>query len=369
MKAPRILFAASEAWPLVKTGGLGDVAYALPRALVRCGADLRLALPAYPGVLDAVDDTRLIATISVASGRRARVLECRHDAFAFALWVVDLPAFSERSGNPYVDVDGNAWGDNAERFCDFSAAVAALAGGDAGLDWRADVLHCNDWQSAPAMAFASLQTPSPRRVLTIHNVAYDCLFDRDTFDRLSLPSAWWSIEGGEFYHRFSMLKSGIVFADAVTTVSPRYAQEIRTEAFGYGYAGILDWHADKLTGIVNGIDDEAWDPRHDGHLACNYGPQDDVVAAKAANARALIESVGASATLDRNDRPLIGFVGRLVHQKGIDLLIEVMADDAMRHRARFVVVGTGNAGFERALRDLAARFLGDGAEQGLIGLL
>ena len=356
MTGPRVLFVASEAWPLVKTGGLGDVAYALPRALYRCGADVRVLLPAYKGLIDAVDDARDIAMIEVPSGRRATLVECRHHAYAFPLWLLGLPGFVERAGNPYVDGAGHAWTDNAERYCDFSAAAAVLAGGAAGAGWHADVLHCNDWQSGPAAAFASVSAPSTRRVFTIHNIAYDCLFDRDTFDRLSLPAHWWSIDGGEFYHRFSMLKSGIVFADAVTTVSPRYAREIRTEAYGYGYAGILDWHADKLSGIVNGIDDEVWDPRQDVHLARHYGPDDDVLAAKAVNAQALIRALGGPASMGEGDGPLIGFVGRLVHQKGIDLLLEAMRDDAVRERARFIVIGTGEPEYERSLRELSSRF-------------
>lgn len=196
----------------------------------------------------------------------------------------------------------------------------------------------------------------PCTVFTIHNMSYDCLLDFDTFERLSLPGEWWSIEGGEFYGRFSMLKSGIVYSDAVTTVSPRYAEEIRTPEFGYGYAGILQAHREKLRGILNGIDDETWNPRRDSWLVRNYGVDDDVPAAKRVNLEELLERLTAGDEFRRAEGPVIGYIGRLVHQKGIDLLLGAIPRVLRRHRARFVLVGSGQGEHEQKLATLAREY-------------
>lgn len=351
-----VLFASSEAFPLIKTGGLGDVSNTLPKALFAGGVDVRLVLPAYPAVLEAVDDWHRIAAFEVHPGWSASILECRHESFGFPLWLVDVPGLLDRSGNPYVNADGTTWADNDERFHVFARAVEFLALDTAASSWRTDVVHCNDWQTGLVPAMLSMHPDRPASVFTIHNVSYDCLFDYGTFLRLGLPAEWWSIDGGEFYDRFSMLKSGIVYADAVTTVSEGYAAEICTPEFGYGYAGILDAHRSKLTGILNGVDTDIWSPAHDALLVRKYEAGPNVQSAKRDNLRALLELIGAPEAFLRRDTLVIGYIGRLVQQKGIDLLLDIIPEVLRRGDVRFVLAGTGEADFESRLRALASEW-------------
>jgi starch synthase len=192
-------------------------------------------------------------------------------------------------------------------------------------------------------------------VFTIHNLAYDSQFDFATFQHLQLPSHWWSVEVGEFYDRFSMLKTGLVMSDAITTVSPQYAREIRTQEYGYGYASIIESRAERLSGILNGIDTAVWDPQTDPHLAAHYGVDSGIRSAKNLNRKHLLESLGAPATVLDAEGPLIGFVGRLVYQKGVDLLLEAIPPLLASSDARFVVIGTGEQRLENQLRALCAR--------------
>ena len=269
----RVLFASSEMFPVVKTGGLGDVTFSLPHAISDLGVDVRVALPAYRSVLEEVEGLRVAGWLPLASGEEVRILSARHSAIEVPLWLVDAPSLFDRVGQPYTDPHGHDWGDNARRFSVFSEACAMLADDRLGIDWRADVVHANDWQTGLLPAFCALLPTPPRTLFTVHNLAYDCQVDFRTFNELGLPTYWWSMEFGEFYGRLSMLKCGLVFSDLITTVSPRYAQEIRTSEFGYGYAPVLDRYADKLVGVLNGIDDKTWDPSRSALPCRRQDPQ------------------------------------------------------------------------------------------------
>lgn len=349
-----VLFAASEAYPLVKTGGLGDVAYSLPKALHARGADIRLVLPGYHDLLRQLDAMRIAGWLEVRGSERTlgvRVLEARHAAYPFPLWIVDCPSLFDRPGNPYVAANGRDWPDNAERFAVFARTVALLAQDALGLGWRADVVHSHDWQTGLVPAFlADLATP-PRTVFTIHNLAYGGYFPHADFVRLQLPAHWWSPEGVEFHGGLSMLKSGIVYADAITTVSPTYAEEICTPEFGYGLDGLLRSRRHKLTGILNGIDTEAWNPATDPHLSAHYSKA-RIQPGKRHNKRALLERFQPvdDALLDA---PLLGTVGRLVEQKGIDWILAAMPVLLAESDVRFVVLGSGQALYEEKLQRLA----------------
>lgn len=349
-----ILFAASEAYPLVKTGGLGDVAYSLPKALHARGADVRLVLPGYRSLLRQLDAMRIAGWLEVRGSERTlgvRVLETRHAAFPFPLWVVDCPPSFDRPGNPYVAENGRDWPDNAERFTVFARAVALLAQDAAGLGWRADVVHSHDWQTGLVPAFLADLAAPPRTVFTIHNLAYGGYFPHADFLRLQLPAHWWNPEGAEFHGDLSMLKSGIVYADAITTVSPTYAEEICTPEFGYGLDGLLRSRRHKLTGILNGIDTDAWNPATDPHLPAHYSKA-RIQPGKRRNKRALLERFQ---PVDDTllDAPLLGLVGRLVEQKGIDWVLAAMPVLLAETDVRFVVLGSGQALYEHKLQRLA----------------
>lgn len=354
----KVLFVASEAYPLVKTGGLGDVAYSLPLALHKQGADIRLVLPGYRDLLRKLDSSRILGWLELTGTGRThtvRILETRHADYPLPIWIVDCPALFDRPGNPYVQANGYDWMDNAERFTVFARAIAELARDALDLQWLPDVVHANDWQTGLVPAFLDMLPHRPQRVFTIHNLAYGGHFSHDDFNRLQLPGYWWSAEGVEFHGSFSMLKAGIVYSDAVTTVSPTYAQEICTPAFGYGLEGLLQSRRYKLHGILNGIDSTMWNPQTDPYLAKSYQKR-TVKAGKQANKQALLQQMGAKHPAEHLDYPLLGMVSRLVEQKGVDMVINSIPALVEKTNARFALIGAGHAYFEQRLQQLAAHY-------------
>ncbi len=344
----RVLLAASEAYPLIKTGGLGDVVGALPAALRAIGVDARLVLPAYPAALAALPTARAIARsalygapLTLLQGELPASGNCR-----LPVYLIQATAF-ERSGNPYQDVNGLDWPDNPARFALFCRAAAALALGHLAPDWRADVVHAHDWQAGLLPALLSLETKPPMSIFTIHNLAYQGLVAGADADALGLPPEWWSPQALEFYGQLALIKGGLAFADRITTVSPRYAQEIQTAEFGCGLDGLLRYRADCLSGILNGIDTQLWNPADDPALVVPYDAGN--LAPKAQNKAALQAELGLSVTADVL---LLGLVGRLVTQKGIDLLIEALPQ--LPTDVQLVVLGSGEAGYVAALRSAAA---------------
>ena len=355
-----ILFAASEAFPFIKTGGLGDVVHSLPVALNEAGNDVRLVLPAYRDVLAAVDSPQELGYWDIPGmnrTHRVRLLQAHEDELGDYLYLIDVPALFDRPGNPYVHSDGHDWPDNAERFTVFSRAVAKMAMGLPGSGWRPEVVHCHDWQTGLAPAFLSMVSPRPVTVFTIHNLAYDGHFSFEDFSGLGLPPEWWSPEYVEFYGGLSMLKAGMVFSDHVTTVSPTYAKEICTPEFGYRYEGILQHLGDRLTGILNGIDLKIWNPETDPHLAGNYSATKNFAKAKQQNKAFLCKQMGLSeySRAQKQAAPLLGFIGRLVDQKGIDMIIRCIPALLENSNARLVILGSGHMVYEQALQQLAAQ--------------
>jgi starch synthase len=256
--------------------------------------------------------------------------------------------FSARSGNPYHDAQGELWPDNADRFALLSRAAAEISTRDTALDWRPDVLHCNDWHTGPAIALTHLGEVRPRTVFTIHNLAHMGIFDRQTFDRLQFPQHFWQERGLEYYDQCNFIKGGLVFADFITTVSPTYAEEICYSPGGMGLEGLLSQRRDRLVGVLNGIDNSVWDPGADPYLEQPYdaGSLDK----KALNKSALQQALGLE---PREDRPLLGFIGRLVAQKGLELLLPVL-EQILAGPAQLVVLGTGDPTYEKRLQALAA---------------
>ena len=355
----KILFAASEAYPLVKTGGLGDVIYSLPRALAKQGAEVRVVLPAYRLVLEQVKQFHIAGWLQVKGAGRmhdVRILETSDRHLGVPLLLVDAPVLFDRPGNPYLHPDGYNWHDNAERFTVFSRAVAQLAARAELLDWKPEVVHCHDWQTGLVPALVSLEPEPPASIYTIHNLSYAGVFSHEEFERLDLPREWWSTHLMEFFGNFSMLKAGVIFADHITTVSPTYAREIQTPGFGYGFDGVLRAMKHKLTGILNGIDQDVWNPATDSYLPYHYSLKHHYLAGKRKNKEALLQQMGLEATGQELDAPLLGFIGRLVEQKGIDLLLNALPSLLDRHDLRLVILGSGEHHFENALRELAALY-------------
>lgn len=381
-----ILFAASEAFPFIKTGGLGDVVHSLPIALRKLGDDVRLVLPAYRDVLASVDSLKELGFWDLPGAgitHRVRILQAQHEGLTDYLYLIDVPSLFDRAGNPYVHSDGFNWPDNAERFTVFSRAVAQMAKGIPGSGWKPDVVHCHDWQTGLVPAFLSMYHPRPKTVFTIHNLAYDGHFSQDDFTQLALPPEWWSSEYVEFYGGFSMLKAGMVFADQVTTVSPTYAREICTPEYGYRFEGVLQHLGDKLSGILNGIDLDTWNPETDKYLSHHYGSNKVIIkktknnksqhsknqrsksqhskngaheptwlSGKSANKKSLLKRVG----LSGDDVPLLGFIGRLVEQKGVDLILAMLPALFSRTDANMVLLGSGNWLYEEEIKALAEKY-------------
>ena len=354
----KLLFVASEAYPLVKTGGLGDVAYSLPIALQRADVDVRLLLPGYHDLLRKLSNIRILGWLELQGAGQVhsvRILQSQHPDYPFPLWIVDCPALFDRPGNPYLQANGYDWPDNAERFTVFARAATELARDALQLDWKPDVVHAHDWQTGLVPAFLDTLPQRPQRIFTIHNMAYGGHFSQADFTSLHLPSYWWSAEGAEFYGGFSMLKAGIVYSDAVTTVSPTYAREICTPAFGYGMDGLLQSRRYKLHGILNGIDNTVWNPETDPNLPAPYSAT-NIQPGKCHNKAALLQHFGVKNPAEHLPFPLLGMVSRLVEQKGVDLVINAIPSLLQTTEARFVLIGAGHGYFEQRLRELAAQY-------------
>lgn len=349
----KILFVSSEAQPLIKTGGLADVSGALPAALKSLQQDVRLMLPAYGDVLAKLNKPRSIAQLNIPGlPGTVDLLEDKCPRTGVKLILVKYAPAFERTGNPYVNAQGQPWPDNAERFALLARAATQVALNQAGLEWRPDIVHCNDWQTGliPALLYSHShiqQQPRPATVFTIHNLAYQGLFPQHVFSELALPLHLWSPGALEFHGQMSFIKGGIVFADRINTVSPRYAEEIQTAEFGYGLEGLLQHRRSVLSGIINGIDDKEWNPQTDSHIASQYSA--DSLANKKINKLDLQRHFQLP---DDKDVLLLGFVGRLVEQKGVDLIIKAIKR-CTGQALQFVFLGSGDSKLEAELKKLA----------------
>ncbi len=343
-----VLGVASEMYPLLKTGGLADVAGALPLALAPLGVAVHTLLPGHPAVLAALQSPTVLCQWPAWFGGTARLLAGR--CGALALLVLDAPHLYDRPGNPYLDSMGRDWSDNAERYAALAFAAARIAWGEVPA-CVPDLLHAHDWQAALVPAYLHYLGAGKRRpatVLTLHNLAFQGQFKADVWSRLGLPAEAFAMQGLEYHGDIGYLKAGIHFADAITTVSPTYAREIRTLAGGMGLDPMLRWRESAVSGIVNGIDTDVWNPATDSHLAQTYNADD--LAPRLANKRAVELQFG----LPADDSPLICMVSRLTAQKGIDLVAGTL-DAIVAAGARLVVLGTGDPAMEDALRAGAQR--------------
>ncbi len=341
----KILFASSEAIPLIKTGGLADVSGSLPIALNEQGLDTRLILPAYPGTQEHLVEVKELTSLNlIGAPKPVRILRGILKDKNLTVYLIDAPGLLDRIGNPYSSPEGNDWPDNAERFCVFSRAVAVIALGLGNTGWKPEVVHCNDWQTALVPALLSVQKNRPGTVFTIHNLSYQGLFPKQTFDRLELPELFWSPDSLEFFGKMSFIKGGLVYADQITTVSPSYKNEICTREFGYGLEGILKGRKNNLHGILNGVDYSIWDPEHDPLIKKNFSSTSFTMN-KLDNKKELQKQF--SLPLNSN-AAMIGLVGRLVEQKGIDLVLDILKE-ILKLDVQLVILGTGEPTYEQSL--------------------
>ena len=349
----KILHVVSELNPFVKTGGLADVAAALPAAQCEVGARARVLVPGYPGVLDAMRGVEVVwEDDDLFRGGRARLLRTQLELFAPATYVLDVPGFFDREGNPYLRNAMEEWPDNHLRFAALGwVAAHAFAGLDS--EHRPDIVHAHDWQAGLAPAYLRYSKDvGPPSVMTIHNIDYAGRFPGAVFGELSLPNEAFAMHGAEFYEQVSFLKAGLYYADWITTVSPTYAREIQEEGRGGGLEGLLRDRTKRLTGILNGVDSAHWNPKTDRYILRRYGA--DTIERKEENRRALRVRLGLAPSLED---PLFGVVSRLVPQKGMDWIAEV-APWLVERGGQLAVTGSGDPILERSLLDLAARFPG-----------
>ncbi|MBI5007391.1 MAG: glycogen synthase GlgA [Nitrosomonadales bacterium] len=350
----KILFVTSEVHPLIKTGGLADVSGALPAALQTLGEDVRLLVPGYTQVLDKLENKRTVAAFSVFPGQpEVKLLSAKMPDTEVPVYVLDAPQYFCRVAGPYQYELGGDWPDNAMRFGMLSKVAAMLGSAASPLAWRADILHCNDWQSGLAPAYLHLGGGvHAKSVMTIHNMAFQGNFDRDWLGPLDLPQSCFDMHGVEFHGYLSFLKAGLHYADRIVTVSPTYAQEIQTTEMGYGMQGLLTVRNGDVSGILNGIDDKEWDPATDRYLTAHFDSSD--LAPKAAGKRALQQRLG----LEEQARaPLLGVVSRLTYQKGLDMLLECLPK-LLDGGAQLALLGSGEDDLERRFGQLALRYPG-----------
>jgi len=346
-----VLFVTSEIHPLIKTGGLADVSGSLPQALNKLNCDVRVLLPYYQEIKNKLDNIKQIAQFSV-SGHTGTVslLETLLPGTEVKVWLIDYPEAFDRPGNPYLDLQGSPWPDNAMRYTLFSKAACLIATGQILSEWKPEIVHCNDWQTGLIPALLAGLPKKPATLFTIHNLAYQGMFTWEEYQSLDLPDYLWSPDTMEFHNQFSFIKGGLVFANIITTVSPGYASEIQTAEFGYGLEGLLKHRADKLTGILNGIDMDIWDPAKDPLIKQNYSAL--TLEDKQTNKLALQKEFSLPI---EPETPLIGMVGRLVQQKGIDLVIKALPK-LLKKSVQLVILGTGEKEFEKAIKQIANQF-------------
>ena len=350
----RVVFVAPEGVPFSKTGGLADVIGSLPQALTPLGFQIEVVLPRYqtakPGPM--MEAGRSI-TIPLQAGFRFASVQDGGTIKGVRYYLIDCPEFFERDGLYQDPATGADYADNYLRFAGFSLAALELI---KRLGPPPEIIHCHDWQTGLVPVYLKrnyrpdLYYYDTRVVFTIHNLAYHPEFARETLREVSLDDGLFNMDALEYYGRVNPLKGGLVFADSLTTVSPRYAEEIQTPEFGAGLEGTLQKHAGKLRGILNGCDYSAWNPATDPLIAANYTPED--LHGKHACKRALLERMGvAQADLSR---PVLGIVSRFDRQKGFDLLAEI-AERLAALDLYLVVLGTGARDYEEFFQRLGRK--------------
>jgi starch synthase len=347
----KVLQVSAEIFPLLKTGGLADVAGALPAALNAAGGDVRLLLPGFAAVLADLQDVQASMELTAPWGQTIQLRRGHLASLSLMAYVIDAPQLYCRPGGPYEDAQRLAHADNHRRFALLGFAAAELACG-LDADWQPEVVHSHDWHAALASAYLAFSRARQKgrvaSVYTVHNLAYQGVFAHELFADLGLPASAFSVDGLEYYGQISFMKAGLYYADRITTVSPTYAREIQTPEQGCGLDGLLRERAGVLSGILNAVDESIWNPALDPLIAFRYDARKP--AGKARCKAALQQELGLTV---QSDSLLFGVVSRLTEQKGLHLVLAAL--DAMLARgAQVVLLGSGEASLERALRERAA---------------
>jgi starch synthase len=346
----RVLYVSSEIYPLAKTGGLADVSAALPKALSALGVEMQLLLPGYPKAIESAANVSVEVELADFMGAGPmRLISARTPDTSLPIWLVDCPSLFRRSGGPYQDENGQDWPDNALRFALFNHVAARLSLGLILPNWRADVVHGNDWHAGllPAI-LAGTSGQRPATLFTIHNLAFQGLFPADLYPQLGLPGESHIPEGLEFYGKISFLKAGISYSDLLTTVSPTYAREILTVEYGCGLEGLLQRRSKDLVGILNGADYQVWNPATDTHLPANFNLQN--TAGKQVCKAALQAELGLEVD---SKAALVVLVARMTEQKMADVVCDTLPR-IIENGAQCALLGEGDRRLEEGFK-LAAR--------------
>jgi starch synthase len=351
LKPVAVLSVVSELFPLIKTGGLADVAGSLPAFLRPEGIATTTLLPGYPAVLAKISDAVAIHEFQNLFGAPATLL--RASVAGLDLMVIDAPHLYARIGNPYVGPDGENWPDNPIRFAALSAVGAAIGMGEVA-GYRPDVVHAHDWQAGLTPAYLHYRggNDRPATIMTIHNLAFQGQYGPELLDQLGLPPEAMGVDGVEYYGGIGFLKAGIQLADRITTVSPRYAEEICTLEGGMGLGGLLRYRIVDLQGILNGIDESVWDPSADELISAKFDRTH--IKPRRVNKLTLQRRVGLH---EDTDVLVLGLVSRLTWQKGIDLLLDALPL-ILGTGAQVAIIGQGERAMERAVRDAVTAYPG-----------
>ncbi|MBS6026273.1 MAG: glycogen synthase GlgA [Haemophilus pittmaniae] len=344
----KVLHVCSELYPLLKTGGLADVLGALPFAQKDIGMDTRILLPGYPQILAGLGETQVVTDFHNFAGH----IVLRYGEYqGLGIYVIEAPHLYQREGNPYHDANYNDYADNYKRFALLGWVGAELAD---GLDswWRAEVVHAHDWHAGLTAAYLFYKGRPAKSVFTIHNLAYQGQFHYRHLAEIGLPYSMFHVEGLELFGQISYLKAGLYYSDVVTAVSPTYAKEITTPEFAYGLQGLLTdlSESGRLVGILNGVDEQIWNPTCDQYINHHYKPK--AVAGKKKNKAELQAYFNLP---QQPDALLFVMVTRLTEQKGVDLLIE-SADEIVKQGGQLAILGSGASYLEEGICQLAERY-------------
>lgn len=348
----QVLHVCSEMFPLLKTGGLADVLGALPAAQIAGGVDTRVLLPAFPDIRRGIPDAKVVTRRETFAGRITLLFGHYNGT---GIYLIDAPHLYDRPGSPYHDTNLYAYTDNVLRFALLGWVGAEMA---VGLDpfWRPNVVHAHDWHAGLAPAYLAAKGHPAKSVFTVHNLAYQGMYYAHHMNDIDLPWSFFNMHGLEFNGQISFLKAGLYYADHITAVSPTYAREITQPEFGYGMEGLLQQrHREgRLSGILNGVDEQIWNPETDLLLAARYGR--DSVEDKAENKRQLQIAMG----LKVNDKvPLFAVVSRLTSQKGLDLVLEALPG-LLEQGGQLALLGAGDPvlqeGFLAPRRNIRGRW-------------
>jgi starch synthase len=351
----KVLFVSPEVNPLIRTGGLGDVVGSLPLALQKLGVDIRIICPLHRECKDIVFSRPSRSVEISLNGKKLKgeLQETRLGSSQIPVYLLDIPTLFDRAGI-YSDDQGD-FPDNAERsfaLCQSAAQIDKVTG------WRPHVIHTHDWMAAATSAYLNarqINDPPSKRirsVLTIHNLQHQGIFAPEKFSVSGLPDSQWSMEGFEYNGSLNLLKGGIQNADKITTVSPTYANEIRTLEYGCGLEASLQYRGADLIGILNGIDQDSWDPKKDKALAQPLSPHRPKIGKRRCKSALVNELIPGA----NPEAPLFGVVSRLYQQKGLDLLLEILPQLMAETHAIFAILGSGEPGEESVFKELSSTF-------------